>query len=112
MKSLNIPYMIELLQEATCRLGNLGSSYELTLAPAFATVIDTLQAPAYHRHHQGLVLSAARQRITTAEKHVIRGMIEDARITFDQMPDLLRIRIICAELLDMINDTSEEMKRR
>ena len=110
MNTDQLSHVQNLLQEAQHRLERLGSPYQLELAPAFAGVINTLSAPVASTNQRCLLLGAARSRVIFVEKRVINGMLHDNSIGSFQMPDMLRVRLICTELLNLFNDSLDELK--
>jgi hypothetical protein len=110
MNNDQLDHILSLLQEALRRLDRLGSPYQPELAPAFASVIHTMSAPVASANQRCLLIGAARSRVITVERRVVNGMIRDNSISSFQMPDLLRVRLICTELLNLFNDSLDELK--
>jgi hypothetical protein len=113
--ALNLPYfdrINELIQEALACLSRLGVKYELELAPAFAESLNVLQKPAAIPSQQLLLLSAVQRRIKFAEKTILNGILHGHAVTSSKMSDLVRIRLVCSELLNILNDVNLTLKNK
>jgi len=115
MKTMNeIPkreYMLGLIEEAVRRAAQLGKTFESDLTPGFLQAQNSLVSFGDLKSQQTLVLSAARMLITRVEKKTIGLIIGDAPITGQQMSHLVRIRMICAELITLLSSILEWVKQ-
>jgi hypothetical protein len=57
-----------------------------------------------------LVLSATRRHVTAAEKHVVALIIGSQPVNSREMSTLVRIRLICAELLTRLAQHLDNLK--
>jgi hypothetical protein len=101
---------IDLVDEAVTRVSNLGGSREALLAPEFAKALSTLDSVAKAKSHQALVLSAARSHISRAEKQVVAQIIGDDTVYTQEMSELVRLRIICAEMMKILSTSLDRLK--
>jgi hypothetical protein len=104
-------HALDLIQEAVGRAAQLGEPYECDLVEGFLKAKDTLGASAVASSQVALVLSAARMLITKVEKRTIALIIGDDPITGNQMSHLVRIRLICAELINLFTAVLENLKQ-
>lgn len=111
MDKTQLEHIIDLINEAVTCLGRLNNNYVLELAPVFVKSLDTLQTPAGSRYQQILLLFSVQRRISFAEEKVIGGLIHDSSVTFLQTSDMVRIRLICHELLINLMDAIESLKK-
>jgi hypothetical protein len=102
--------VLNLIQEAIGRVSNLGKRQKAVLAPEFDKALETLGTSASAKHHQALILSAARRHISQAEKQAIAHLIGDDPIYSQEMSDLVRVRVICAELLNILTYSLDTLK--
>ncbi|MEN4040869.1 MAG: hypothetical protein ROW52_01280 [Anaerolineaceae bacterium] len=102
--------LMRLIAEAVEHVQKLGDSCCGSLLPDFIRVQNTLTAPSHLKAHLVLMLSATRMAITQIEKKTIALIIGDAPITGQQMSHLVRIRLICAELIGMLTNTLQWIK--
>jgi hypothetical protein len=101
---------VNLVEEAMQRTARMGETYEVALVPVFNDALNVINASTANSRNQLLILSAARRHITIAEKHAVAWMIGDDRINSQSMSDLVRVRLICSELLGMLNNAIDEIK--
>jgi hypothetical protein len=99
-----------LIQEAIESVSHLGKRQTTALEPELTKALQTLETSASARHHQALILAAVRRHISQAEKQVVAQLIGDEPIYSDEMPDLVRIRVICAELVAVLTYSLEQLK--
>jgi hypothetical protein len=69
-----------------------------------------LSAPATSNSHLSLVLSAARRHTQDIEKRVVALIIGDERISQREMSHLVRIRLLCAKLLNLFARALADLK--
>ncbi len=103
-------YVIGLIEEAVGQAAQLGE-YKNTLAPDFKQAQSILETLAELKSQQALLLAAARRMITQVEKKTIALIIGDDPITGQQMSHLVRIRVICTELIELLSTILERVKR-
>ena len=101
---------INLVDEAIDRVAKLGGSREAMLAPQFAMALSTLDSVAKAKNHQALVISAARTHIFRAEKQVVSQIIGDDPVFTQEMSELVRLRVICAEMLKILSSSLDRVK--
>lgn len=111
MDKNQLEHLIDLIQEAVACLGRLKNSYEYQLAPVFVKSLDTLQTPASTRYQQILLLASVQRRVSFVEEKVIGGLIHDNSVTFIQTSDMVRVRLICHEILTNLVDAIENLKK-
>jgi hypothetical protein len=105
-----INYLLGLIAEALQQSLLIGNPYTTRLTPDFIQAQETLESMPEQNSQLALILSAARRRITDAEKHTIALIVGDDPITGKQMSHLVRIRLICAELLNLLNTMQERIQ--
>jgi hypothetical protein len=108
---LNQKNVMRLIDEAVNHAGKLGGSYTSQLLPDFIRAQQSLLTSVDIKSHLSLILSAARISITKAEKKTIRLIIGDDPVTGQEMSHLVRIRLICAELIGLLSSTLEWVKQ-
>jgi hypothetical protein len=112
MKPSYLNHIIDLIEEALACLDRLGRQYELELAPAFVESMNALQTPSVVPSQQLLLLSAVRRRIKTAERTVVDGLINGQPVVSTKMSDLVRVRLVCTELLNTLNEANLTLKNK
>ncbi|HZW03806.1 MAG TPA: hypothetical protein VFF68_07760 [Anaerolineaceae bacterium] len=100
-----------LIAEAVSHATQLGEPYKGDLVPAFLQAQEALSFSTAEDRQLGLILSAARMPINGAEKKTIRLIIGDEPITSQQMRHLVRLRLICAELIGLLTSALEIVRR-
>lgn len=95
-------YLMNLINEAVGRSFQIGAPYDNDLASDFKKAQETLQNLTGQKSQQALILSATRVLITQGEKKTIALIVGDDPITGQQMSHLVRIRLICAELTNIL----------
>jgi hypothetical protein len=103
--------VLRLIDEAVKHTGQLEGTYKSELMPDFVQAHETLITSSDFKSQIALILSATRILIAKAEKKTIRLIIGDDFVTGQQMSHLVRIRLICAELLGLLNTTLDRMKK-
>jgi hypothetical protein len=108
---LNQEHVLRLIEKAVEHSGQLGGSYKSDLLSDFVRAQQALVTSADIKSQLALVVSAARMMIAQAEKKTIQLIIGDAPVTGQQMSHLVRIRLICAELIGLLSNTLEWIKQ-
>ncbi len=103
--------VLRLIDEAVTQATLLGGPYNRDLVSGFVQAQTTLGTAAEARSQVALILSAARIGITKIEKKTIRLIIGDDPITGQQMSHLVRIRLICAELINLLTSTLDQIRQ-
>ncbi len=103
-------HVIGLIEEAVGRAAQLGE-YKNNLTPDFRQAQNILETLAELKSQQALLLAAARRMITQVEKKTITLIIGDDPITGQQMSHLVRIRVICSELIELLTTIMERVKK-
>jgi hypothetical protein len=101
-----------LIKEAIERLNAFGRQDELALLPIFIDARRSLDTNAANRSAQILLLSSTNRRITRAEKQVVSWIIGDQRVNSNEMSHLVRVRLICAQILNLLSDELESIRGR
>ena len=99
-----------LVQEAIDHLTALGSHDELALIPVFIDTAQSLEIRANNRSSAILLIHAANRRIACAEKQTIARIIGDQDVSMNEMSHLVRVRLICAEISNLLDDGLEEIR--
>jgi hypothetical protein len=102
--------VLQLLNEAAARARQLGRPYNSGLLDGFVQAKDTLDSAPEKKNQLALLLSAARMLISKVEKEAIRLIIGDDPITSQEMSHLVRIRLICAELITLLTSSLDRIK--
>jgi hypothetical protein len=108
---INRENVLRLIGEAGEHARQLGGTYKNELLPDFIQAKETLITSTDFRAQMLLILSAARMMIAQAEKKTVRLIIGDDPITGQQMSHLVRIRLICAELISLLSYTLQSVKQ-
>jgi hypothetical protein len=104
-------YLLCLIKEAVSRAAKLGEAYKSDLDGDFLQAQKNLEIFSEVNAQQTLLLSAARINITQVEKKTIALIIGDRPITGQQMTHLVRIRLICTEILNLLSAIMEGLKQ-
>jgi hypothetical protein len=108
---VNRENVLRLISEAGEHATQLGGTYKNALLPDFIQAQETLATSTDFRSHMLLIISAARLMITQAEKKTVRLIVGDDPITGQEMSHLVRIRLICAELISLLSNTLQSVKQ-
>ncbi len=103
-------HVLGLLLEAVWHSSQIGNPYWGSLMPDFEQAQHTLETLPDLKSQQALILSAARRSIVQAEKKTIALIIGDDPINGQQMSHLVRIRLICTELLNLLSEMLDRIK--
>jgi hypothetical protein len=104
-------YMLGLVHEAVTHLDQLGGHLETTLKPGFVQTRQSFETSVGGMSQWPLILTAASMRIRNMEKKIVAVIVGDDSITSQQMSHLVRLRVICAELLNKLAEIQEWIKR-
>ncbi|NIS82288.1 MAG: hypothetical protein GTO14_19250 [Anaerolineales bacterium] len=102
--------IIDLIEEARSNSSGLDPSREEHIRTCLDRVQSLLSTPAKMRNHVMLLLSAALLQIKKTERLSIEAMLGGERITQNEMAALVRIRLICAEVINILSDATEERR--
>jgi hypothetical protein len=108
---INQQTVMRLIDEAVEHTRELGENYRGNLLPDFIRAQEALVSSSKLKSQLTLILSATRMAITQAEKKTIGLIIGDDPITGQQMSHLVRIRLICAELIGLLSNTLQRIKQ-
>ncbi len=100
----------KLLDEALERASAIHRSFTADMVSAVQRAMTALSAPVTAKGHLALMLSAARRHVLDLEKRTVGLIIGDEPISQQEMAGLVRIRLICAELLTILADALAESK--
>jgi hypothetical protein len=103
-------YVLTLLNEVAAAASDLQRGFTADIVLAAHKAKDALSAPTTTAGHLSLVLSAARRHIQTIEKRVVALIIGDEPISQREMSHLVRIRLICTELLNILARALADLK--
>lgn len=70
-----------------------------------------MEAPVTHTRQLPLVIAAARRHVTNAERQTVAWIVGPDSISRQEMAHLVRVRLICAELLNLLSDALTGLKR-
>jgi hypothetical protein len=101
-----------LLHEAVKRIPRLASNYNTDIKLEFNKVQMLLDATPVARGQKSLLLGLARQHVARAEKCVVKEIVHNEFVTVDEMSDLVRVRLICAEISNLFTQSLEEFRAR
>jgi hypothetical protein len=113
MAMMNFPKeqrALELLNQALVHVASLSQNDEANLVPALNKTRATLETRTGARHHLPLVLSAARRQVAQAEKFAVGRIIGDDPVNHKEMSSLVEIRLICAELVNLLTNALDDVK--
>lgn len=103
-------HVLNLLSEAVIHASTSGDRLKADVASALHKAREVLEAPVTAKSHLPLVLSAARRHVSSAEKHTVARIIGSEPVNSQEMASLVRLRLICAELLNILTHTLAELK--
>lgn len=104
--------ILDLINEALKNIQGMGNRYQPTLAPVFVRARNNIELPVHRRDHRVLLLSTAQRCVTQAEKQVIAEIVGDAWVPGDDYSRLVRIRSICFQLKNILDESMQDVKRR
>jgi hypothetical protein len=111
MSSYSIQQQVsDLLNEVAGAAADLQRSVTAEILAAVEKAKGALSAPATSNSHLSLVLSAARRHTQDIEKRVVALIIGDERIYQREMSQLVRIRLLCAKLLNLFARALADLK--
>jgi hypothetical protein len=99
-----------LVHEAVARLPNLGNQYNDDLGQQFGKVQTLLDAAPSARNQKTFLLGLARHHIARAEETIVKQILGDGSISVDEMSHLVRVRLICTELMNLLAQSLEEFR--
>jgi hypothetical protein len=99
-----------LIREAIETLSSVSKRRKTIFSTELSKALETLETSASARHHQALILAAVRRHIAAAEKLVVAQLIGDEPIYSEEMPHLVHLRILCAELVSVLTYSLEQLK--
>lgn len=103
-------HVLNLLNEAVARASTSGGHLQSDILSALDQARTALSAPVTIKSHLPLVLSAARRHVLTVEKHAVSRIIGPDSVSQHEMASLVRLRLICTELLNILAHTLAELK--
>ena len=101
-----------LINEAETQVPYLDDSYNSELNQAFDKIKTLLNSTPIALSQKVFMLGLARHQVLNAEKHAVSLMIGDVSISIEEMSHLVRVRLICAELSNLLAKGLEELKDR
>lgn len=99
-----------LIEEARFTSRSLAPSIDDPINNKLDRVQALLNTPAKLRNQLCLLVSAALRQMQEAERFSIDILIGDVHLTQCEMAALVRIRLICAELIQRLNDAVETQR--
>lgn len=99
-----------LLNDVAGAAADLQRSFTADIISAVEKAKGAVSAPATSNSHLSLVLSAARRHTQDIEKRVVALIIGDERISQREMSHLVRIRLLCAKLLNLFARALADLK--
>ena len=101
-----------LISEAETQVPYLNDSYNSGLNQAFDKIKTLLNSTPTALNQKAFMLGLARHQVLHAEKQAVSLMIGDESISVEEMSHLVRVRLICAELSNLLAQGLEELKNR
>ena len=108
--SLKEERVLHLIDEAILQVSTLGESSVTEILAILEKTRHVLSSPVRAERDVPLVLSAARWRVANVEKYTVRRIVHeevDGRV----MSILVRVRLICAEAIKMLDLALNEVRR-
>ena len=99
-----------LIHEAVTRIPHLGRDYNNDLDHEFNKIQTLLDAAPVARSQKTLLLGLARHHIARAEETIVKTILGDGSISVDEMSHLVRVRLICTELMKLLNQSLDEFR--
>ena len=99
-----------LIHEAVTRLPYLGNKYNHDLGQEFNKIQTLLDAAPVARSQKTLLLGLARHHTARAEETIVKQILGDDVISVDEMSHLVRVRLICTELMNLFVQSLEEFR--
>jgi hypothetical protein len=99
-----------LVHEAVTRIPHLGRHYNNDLGQEFTKVQTLLDTAPSARSQKTFLLGLARHHVARAEDTIVKQILGDGSISVEEMSHLVRVRLICTELLNLLAQGVEEFR--
>ena len=108
--SLKQDRVLTLIDEALLQISALGGNGIAEVISALEKTRHVLASPVRADRDVPLVLSAARSRVAHVEKYTVSRIVHDDKVDGQTMSILVRVRLICAEALRMLDRALDELR--
>lgn len=108
--SLKKEHFLNLINEAIVQVSALGGSGIAEIISDLEKIRHGLESPMKADRDVPLVLSAARWRVAHVEKYTITRIVHDDQVDGHTMSILVRVRLICAEALRILDSALNELR--
>lgn len=108
--SLKQERIFTLVDEAISQISTLGDSGVPDIISVLEKTRQVLENPVRAERDIPLVLSAARWRVTNVEKYAVRRIVHDDKVDGRAMSILVRVRLICAEIIRILDRALDESR--
>lgn len=107
--SLEEERVLNLIDEAIVQVSTLGESSVAEIISILEKTRHVLKSPVRTERDVPLMLSAARWRVAHVEKYTVRRIVHD-EVDGRAMSILVRVRLICAEAIRMLDLALNELR--
>jgi hypothetical protein len=107
--SLKEQRVLSLLDEAILQASTLGESSVAEIVSILEKTRRVLASPIRAERDVPLLLSAARWRVAHVEKYTVRRIVHD-EVDGRVMSILVRLRVLCAEAIKMLDLALDELR--
>jgi len=103
-------HLRNLIDEAIVQVSTLGESIEADIVLVLEKTRQVLASPAESKRNLPLILSAARWRVRDVEKYAVRRIVHDDNVDGHSMSILVRVRLICAEVIRILDAALNDLR--
>ncbi len=108
--SLKEERILTLVDEAIVQISTLGDSGVPDIISILEKTRQVLASPVRAERDIPLVLSAARWRVANVEKYAVSRIVHDDKVDGRAMSILVRVRLICAEVIRILDHALDESR--
>ncbi len=102
--------VLNLIDEAIRQVSTLRESNAAEIVAILKKTRHVLESPVRAARDVPLILSAARWRVANVEKYTVKRIVHD-EVDGRAMSILVRVRVICAEALSMLDLALNELRQ-
>ena len=99
-----------LIDQAIVQVSTLGEGSEAEIVLALEKARQVLDSEVGTKRNVPLILSAARWRVTGVEKYAVRRIVHDDKVDGASMSILVRVRLICAEVIRILDAALDDFR--
>lgn len=96
-------HVLTLIDEAIVQVSGLNGQGKVDILPVLERTRQVLANPVEAKRSVPLVLASLRGRVKDVEKYIARGMYRDNKADVNARSILIRVRVICAEVIRILD---------